>query len=78
MARGFMSVPNFILYLILLVLVIGFLPGLVNVNDKALDNLAAAPNQSTTTPEFIATSMLPFILFACALFLPLLNAARGG
>jgi hypothetical protein len=80
MKRAFMSIPNFILYLILLGLMVGFLPGLVSVNDKALDNLNAPSigNASTTSPEFIALSLLPLILFACVLFLPIMNAVNGG
>lgn len=55
--RGFVSIETFILFLILLTLVVGFLPGLIAVNNAALSGV------DPQNPAFIALAIVPLVWF---------------
>lgn len=55
--RGFASIETFVLFLILLALVLGFMPGLVNVVNVAMGGVDPA------NPAYLALGLVPLALF---------------
>ena len=68
------SVEWIVKYGIVLLLMIGFMPGLVGINDAVLGKY-----DNTNDPSFIALSLFPFFIFAIYLFRPWqLMGGEGG
>ena len=55
--RGFVSIETFVLFLILFALVMGFMPGIVNVVNVAMSGVDPA------NPAYLALGLVPLALF---------------